>query len=79
MNMDKYCKKLFKEMNAARRFPVNTTPASRHIEIIAEALARKETYHMLSEEPEHCAGSMLAVLVDLYKNKNEIERLRNNS
>lgn len=71
--MDKHNKSLLKQIEAARRFPVNTTPASRHVEIIAEALAKGETYHMLREEPEHCAGSMLAVLADLYETKNKLK------
>lgn len=53
--------------NRARKFPKNTCPASRHVHMMAEALARGEHYHMFEEEPEHCAGSLLSVLESLWK------------
>lgn len=51
----------------ARQFPVNTCPASRHVQLIADALAKGEKYHMLEEEPEHCAESMHSVVASLWE------------
>ena len=51
----------------ARNFPVNTCPASRHLHTIADALASGKPYPMLTEEPEHCAETMYAVLESLWK------------
>ncbi len=59
--------KLRKRLRAARQFPVNTCPSSRHVQIIGEALARGKPYPMLTEEPEHCAISLLATVVALYE------------
>ena len=53
---------LRRRVNRARNFPDNTCPASRHLHLIAEALAGGRPYPMLQDEPEHCAGTMLAVL-----------------
>jgi len=58
----------------AKRFPANTCPASRHVHMMALALARGETYHMLTEEPEHCAESMLSVLESLWKARTELDK-----
>jgi hypothetical protein len=44
-----------------------TCPASRHLHQIAEALAVGRPYPMLADEPQHCAGTMLAVLEALWK------------
>lgn len=59
--------KLRRRVNRARRFPTNTCPASRHLHMIADALAGGHKYHMLDEEPEHCAETMYAVLESLWK------------
>ena len=56
-----------RRVNKARNFPKNTCPASRHLHMIADALAAGRKYHMLDEEPEHCAGTMYAVLESLWK------------
>lgn len=53
-------------------------PASRHLHMIAEALATGKIYHMLTEEPEHCAGTMLSVLESLWKARRKIKRLTAN-
>jgi len=58
---------LRRRVDRARKFPDNTCPASRHLHMIAEALAAGRPYPMLTEEPEHCAGSMLSVLESLWK------------
>ena len=65
-----------RRVNRARRFPVNTCPASRHVHIMADALAAGQTYHMFAEEPFHCAGSLYSVLESLWKARTEIAKLR---
>lgn len=64
-----------RRVNRARRFPDNTCPASRHLHLIAERLAAGKKYPMLDEEPEHCAGSMLAVLEALWKARTKLAEL----
>ena len=56
-----------RRVNRARNFPVNTCPASRHVHMIAECLAKGKKYHMIDEEPEHVAASLLSVLESLWK------------
>lgn len=58
---------LRRRVNRARNFPTNTCAASRHVHLMAEALAVGKPYPMLTEEPEHCAESLLAVLESLWK------------
>ena len=53
-------------MDAARRFPTNTCPASRHAQMIAEALIRGETYAMLKEEPAFCGVSIAMTVAALW-------------
>lgn len=65
--MDRLTKQLLRDVKAARRFPVNTTPASRHVELIARELIATGKCHMINEEPEHCAQSILAVVRLLYE------------
>lgn len=65
-----------KEARQARDFPKNTCPASRHLQIIGEALYRGEPYPMLTDEPEHCGGSMLATVTALYETRTERDKLR---
>lgn len=60
----------------ARNFPHNTTPASRHVELMAECLMRGEKYALLDEEPAYCAEAMLSVVAGFYEAAAEIERLR---
>lgn len=67
---------VMRRVNRARKFPVNTCPASRHVQMIGECLARREKYSMIDEEPEHVAGSLLSVVESLYKARTELERLR---
>lgn len=58
---------LLKRCARARNFPHNTCPASRHVQLMAEALSKGREYPMLQEEPEHCAVSMLATVAALYE------------
>jgi hypothetical protein len=67
---------LMRRIDRARNFPVNTCPASRHVQMIGEALIRGQKYMMLDEEPEHVGGSLLSVVESLYKARTEIARLR---
>lgn len=60
----------------ARDFPENTCPASRHLHLMASALATGKNYPMLTEEPTHCAETMLAVLEALWKARTELARLK---
>ena len=66
--------------NKARDFPRHTCPASRHLHIMADSLTKKGGYPMLTEEPEHCAGSIYAVLASLWearaKDGKEADRFR---
>ena len=68
-----------RRVNRARNFPANTCPASRHLHLMAEALACGRPYPMIQEEPEHCAVTMLSVLESLWKARTELIRLRSNA
>lgn len=61
-------------MNSARDFPTHTCPASRHAAMIAEGLAG-EGYAMLSEEPQHCATTIAAVVESLWKARARVAEL----
>lgn len=63
------------EMDAARDFPVNTCPASRHAQMIAEALIRGKPYPMLTEDPAHCGESIAAVVTALYEARSKLKQL----
>jgi len=56
-----------RRVNRVRDFPTHTCPASRHLHMIADALASRQPYWMLLEEPQHVAETMYAVLEDLWK------------
>jgi hypothetical protein len=67
---------LRRRVNRARNFPVNTCPASRHVQIMADCLSgRTRAYPMLTEEPEHCAGSLYATVEALYRARTKIAKL----
>lgn len=68
-------KNLKKRLRKARQFPHNTCPASRHTQMIGEYLTTKKGYPMLQEEPEHCAGSILATVAALYETRTDLCRL----
>jgi hypothetical protein len=65
-------KNLKARLRKARRFPTNTCPASRHAQMIGEYLPTKKGYPMLQEEPEHCAGSILATVAALYEARTDL-------
>jgi hypothetical protein len=58
-----------------RNFPNNTCPASRHVQIMAESLTENGKYPMLDEDPRHCAGSLVAVLNNLYTARTFLDQL----
>lgn len=60
-------RKLLTAVNAARNFPINTCPASRHVQMAAELLMKHGRHVMIEEEPEHIAGSMLSVVASLFE------------
>lgn len=78
MDDAEHIKELQAELAALRNFPSNTTPASRHLEMIADSLASNEKYVMLEEEPEHCAITIYAVLTGFYKARNQLDTMDNN-
>lgn len=62
--------KLLRRIEAARRFPDNTDPCVRHVQIMGETLGAGRPYPMLDEERGHCAISLLAVVAALYEARN---------
>ncbi len=47
-----------------------TDPASRHLHMMANCLSTgNRQYPMLQEEPEYCAGTLYAVLENLWKDR----------
>lgn len=63
-----------RRVNRARNFPTNTCPASRHVHMIADALAGGRKYHMIDEEPEHVAGTLYAVIESLWKARTALKK-----
>ena len=66
---------LIKRMDKARVFGVNTCPASRHTQMIAEQLCRGKPYPMLSEEPKHCGESIGTTVAELYEARAKLAEL----
>lgn len=64
---------LLRRIEAARRFPDNTDPCVRHVQIMGETLGAGQPYPMLDEERGHCAISLLAVVAALYEARNALE------
>lgn len=58
-----------------RNFPNNTCPASRHVQIIAEALSKDGKYPMFDEDPKHCATSIASVISSLYAARSFLDHL----
>lgn len=58
-----------------RRFMENTCPASRHVQMMAEDLAKIGRYPMLQEDPKHCAGSIASVVNSLYSARTFLKSL----
>jgi hypothetical protein len=64
---------LLHRIKAARRFPDNTDPCVRHVQLIGEFLGKGLAYPMLDEERGHCAISLLSVVASLYEARNADE------
>ena len=75
MARDPHLTRTLRRMHRARRFPHNTCPASRHAQLIAEALAGGRDYPMLREEPGHVAGSIASVVADLFSARTMLDKL----
>lgn len=63
-------------MNDARIGPHVTCPASRHVAMMAEALADQGQYLMLADEPEYCAESLASVVASLWEARAELAKLK---
>lgn len=64
-----------KRMNRFRDFPVGTCPASRHVAIMAEALAAGRPYPMVDEDPEHVAESLASAVGSLWQARRKLREL----
>lgn len=75
--MSQQIKKRLQEVDKIRAdaFPKHTCPASRHAHIMAETLAEGKEYAMFSEEPEHCADTLLAVIGSLWQARMHVATL----
>lgn len=62
-------------MNAARNFPDGTCPCSRHAAMMAEQLAKNGKYHLLEEEPRHCATSIAVTVESLWEARAKLAEL----
>lgn len=67
--MDRETRNLRRRVERARNKPGVTCGVSRHLHMIADALASGEPCHMLTEDPEYCAYTMYAVLEALWKGR----------
>ena len=65
-------RRLLRQVNHASRFPSNTGPADRHVHLIARAMLTKHGCPQIAEDPEHCAASMLATLLNLYQTRDKL-------
>ena len=75
MVKDTHLTAILQQMQAVRRFPQNTCPASRHVQILAEALAEDVEYPMLQEDPHHIADSIASVVTSLYVARDFLDQL----
>jgi hypothetical protein len=58
---------ILRRMERDRNFPHNTCPSSRHVQMIAEGLAKDGRYGMIEDDPLHVAGSLATVVSHLYQ------------
>lgn len=56
-----------RRVSRARNFPHNTCPASRHVHMIADCLARKGAPDVCGWEADQVASSLYSVLESLWK------------
>ena len=67
---------LRRRVDRARRFPVNTCPASRALVVWAEAILKTGNFDPVEGDAEHVAIDMLAVVESLWKLRTELARLK---
>ncbi len=67
-------KSTYPNPDAARDFPRNTCAASRHVQLMGEALRDGKPYLMLQEDPKECAASMLATVEALYRARTDLAK-----
>ena len=72
---DRYARREIARMNRACDFPHGTCPATRHAAMIAEALVAGRPYPMLTEEPEHCGGSIASAVASAWSARRQLKRL----
>lgn len=66
---------LLRRIDRARRFPENTCPASRHVELVARAMINGDDRHLLDEDDFiHVGYSMLSVVESLYKARTKLAK-----
>lgn len=68
--------RLIDDCDAARDFPANTCGASRHAQMIAEALIAGVPYEMLTDDPAYCGQSILSAVKSLFTARTELAALR---
>lgn len=61
---------------ARASLPVFPGAGARHLHSIADALAARQKYHMIDEEPEHVAESILMLLEHHWKMQRELHKLK---
>jgi hypothetical protein len=66
---------MFQRVKKARNFPYNTCPASRHVQMVAEALMKGKVWPSITEEPENIGSSMLSVVISLYEARTRVAEL----
>jgi hypothetical protein len=66
--------KLKRRAARARRFPVNTCGASRHVHLMADCILKGDLAQ-LADEPEHCAESMYATIAALWEARTKLRKL----
>lgn len=67
---------VLRRVRRARKFPINTCPSSRHVQLMAEELLARGRCYMVTGEPKHAAVSMLVTVEQLYKARTELARLK---
>lgn len=78
MRMDKHAAKELRRVRKARSVKdvCVTCPASRHAAMIGEVLAKGKKYHMIDEEPEHVAATLLSTVASLWTARADLLRLK---
>lgn len=69
-------KNQLRRLNRARKFPVNTCPASRMVENMALNILADGEDWLIKGEPETAVEAMLAVVESLWKARTQLEKLK---